>query len=368
MSRCIALLLFFLFGRHAAADIVPFYVGTYTSPTMSQGIYLDTIDTETGKLGTLKLAVEVKDPNFLAISPDHHFIFAVRDATVESFEVLADGSLKALNEQPTGGSGPCHVSLDQKGKHVFVANYDGGNIASFPVGIDGLIGPRSAFVQFTGTGPDPRRQTKPYAHSIYVDPANRFVYACDLGTDNVWSFRFDAATGALQPNEQAKAKVPPGSGPRHLAFHPGGKFVYVVGEMGLGVTLFARDAANGTLTALETVPTLAPGTSTKNVTAAEICCHPSGKWLYVSDRGADTLAVFAIAPDGRLSLIQDASSVVKFPRSFGIDPTGHWLVVAGQQDNRIAVLKIDPATGRLSATDQSAPVGSPVCVLFEPIK
>jgi 6-phosphogluconolactonase len=368
MRLRIAFLLFLLLGDRAMAEVFPFYIGTLTDHSTSKGIYLGSIDTDTGKLGALTLAVVAKNPNFLVLSPAHQFLFAALSDTVGSFKVRPDGTLNPLNECPSGGGGPCHVSLDETGRHLFAANYEGGNIASFEVDSKGLIGERSALIQFAGSGPDTRRQKKSYAHSIYVDPKNKFVYSCDLGSDSVWIFKFDAIRGTLTPSDPPVAKVPPGSGPRHLAFHPNGNFVYVVNEMGVSVTVFARDAASGALTALESVPTLLSGTLAKDVTAAEICCHPSGKWLYVSNRGSDTISVFAIAPDGRLSLLQNASSVAKFPRSFAIDPTGQWLISAGQKDDRIAVLKIDQATGRVTATDQSAAVGAPVCVLFVPKK
>jgi 6-phosphogluconolactonase len=364
----IVLLFFLLLSHRAMAEVVPFYIGTMTDQTTSKGIYLGSIDTDTGKLGTLTLAAVAKKPNFLALSPDHPFLFAALSDTVGSFQVRSDGTLSALNEQPSGGGGPCHISLDKTGRHVFVANYDSGNMASFEVGPDGLIGERTALMQFTGSGPDPGRQKKSYAHSVYVDPKNEFIYSCDLGSDSVWIFKFDAIKGTLMPANPPMAKVPPGNGPRHLAFHPDGKFVYVANEMGRSVTVFARDIASGALTALETVPTLPSGTPAKDTATAEICCHPSGKWLYVSNRGIDTISVFAIASNGRLSLLQSASSVAKFPRSFAIDPTGQWLITAGQKDNRIAVLKIDRTTGQLTATDQSAAVDAPVCVLFVPKK
>jgi 6-phosphogluconolactonase len=368
MCPRIALLFVLLLNHHTMADVTRFYIGTYTDHSTSQGIYLCTIDTATGKLGPLTLAAKAKNPNFLALSSDHEFLFAALTNTVGSFQVRPDGTLNPLSEQPSGGGGPCYVRLDKTGHHVFVANYESGNIACFGVDPKGLIGERTALMQFTGSGPDPKRQKKPYAHSVYVDPKNKFVYSCDLGSDSVWIFKFDAVHGALVPSDPPAAKVPPGSGPRHLAFHPNGNFVYVVNEMGLSVTVFAREPDSGALTALETVSTLPSGTSAKGATTAEICCHPSGKWLYVSNRGFDTISVFTIAPNGRLSLLQNTSSVVKFPRNFAIDPTGRWLIAAGQKDNQIAVLKIDQATGQLTATDQSAAVDAPVCVLFVPKK
>jgi len=368
MHLRIILLLFLLLGPHAGAEVIPFYIGTMTDATTSKGIYLGSIDTGTGKLGPLTLAVEAKNPNFLALSPDHKFLFAALSNTVGSFQVRPDGSLKLLNEQPSGGGGFCHVGLDATGHHLFAANYSGGNIACFGVDPEGIIGKRTALMQFIGSGPNPSRQKKSYAHSVYIDPENQFLYSCDLGSDSVWIFKFDALHGDLVSTNPPAAKVPPGSGPRHLAFSPNGKFVYVINEMGVSVTAFARDAARGALTTLETVPALPPGTPTTGVTSAEIFCHPSGKWLYVSNRTSDTISVFAIAPDGKLSLLQNTSSVAKFPRSFALDPSGHWLIAAGQKDNRIAVLKIDPTTGKLTATDQTAAVGGPVCVLFVPKK
>jgi 6-phosphogluconolactonase len=360
----ITLLLLFLLGHLAKAEVSDFYIGTQTSHSESKGIYRCSIDTDTGKLGPLTLAATANNPNFLAISPDHQFLFAALGDSVGSYRVRGDGALTPLNEQPSGGAGPCHVSLDENGRHLFVANYGGGNIACFPVGADGLIGSRTALMQFTGSGPDPNRQKKPYAHSIYADPQNKFVYACDLGSDSVWIFKFDPVGGLLVPSNPAAAKVPPGSGPRHLAFGPGGHFVYVANEMGASVSFFKRDPVSGALTLVKTVSTLMAGTSTKGVTTAEICFHPSGKWLYVSNRGCDTISVFAMALDGTATLVQSVSSVAKFPRSFAIDPTGKWLIAAGQNDNRLAVLKIDQATGELSPTDQSAAVPAPICVLF----
>ncbi len=352
----------------ASAALLPFYLGTMTDHSTSQGIYLGLLETTTGKLGPLTLAVATKNPNFLALSPDGKFLYAAicthNGSAVEAYARQPDGTLKLLNERPAGGEDACFVSVDATGREVFVANYGGGNIAGFPTNPDGSLGARAALVAFTGSGPNPSRQKKPYAHSIYPDPANKFIYACDLGSDRVWNFKLDAAHATLTPNDPPAIKVPPGSGPRHLAFAPNGQFVYVANEMGLTVAVFARDAVTGHLTLLETVPTLPPGTPGEGVTVAEVCCHPSGKWLYVSNRGCDTLSVFSIAADGRLTLQQSVPSVVQFPRSFALDPSGQWLIAAGQKDNKIAVFKIDPATGQLSATDQSAQVGTPVCVLF----
>lgn len=370
MKRLLPIFAAMLAHTASAADAT-FYLGTYTRPGKSQGIYSGTLDTATGRLGPVTLAAEAKSPSFLALSPDGRFLYAAMESgggSVGAFAVGADGKLGALGERPSGGAGACHVWVDATGRTVLVANYGGGSIAAFPVKADGSLGERTAFVQFQGSGPNARRQEKPHGHAIYTDAANRFVYACDLGTDKVWIFKFDPAKSALAPAEPAFASVPPGGGPRHLAFHPSGKFAYVNNEMTMTVTAFARDAATGALKELHTVGTLPEGARTEGASTAEIFCHPGGKWLYVSNRGHDSIATYAIGADGRLTWIEAAPAGVKVPRGFGIDPTGQWMIVGGQDDDRIAVLKLDAATGRLSATEQSAAVGSPVCVVFAPGK
>ena len=346
-----------------------FYLGTFANG--SSGIYTGTIDMATGVLGPLSLAANVENPNFLALSPDGKFLYAAtrgHDATggVSSFEVEPGGRLNPLNEQSSGGDGPCHIWVDATGRNVLVANYGSGSVACLRIKADGSLGQRTALVKYSGSGPDPVRQKKPFAHSVYTDPSNRFVYSCDLGTDNVWVFKFDADAGTLTPADPPSAKVPPGSGPRHLAIHPGGKLAFVACEMGLSVTAFRRDPAAGALTVLSTLPALPDGTPPAGATTAEIALHPSGKWLYVSTRGPDVLSVFAVSDDGKLTRTQVAPANVKVPRGFAIDPKGHWLIAAGQADNKIAVLKIDPATGMLSSTGQAAQASAPVCVLFAP--
>ena len=349
-----------------AADAL-FYIGTYTKPGKSQGVYVSKLDTATGKLGAVELAAEVPSPSYVALSPDGKFLYAAIESgggAVAAFAVRDGGKLAKLNQQATGGEGACHVWVDATGRNVLAANYGGGSIAVLRTHDDGSLGERSAFVQFEGRGPNLERQRKPHGHAIYTDAANKTVYACDLGTDNVWTFHFEAARGTLAPADPPSAKVPPGGGPRHLAIHPGGKFAYANNEMGLSVTAFTRDLATGALTSMQTMPSLPEGTSTKGVSTAEIFCHPSGQWLYISNRGHDTIAVYAIAPDGRLTWIENAPAHVKVPRGFGIDPSGQWLVTAGQDDDRIAVLKIDQTNGTLTPNGQTAEVGAPVCILF----
>ena len=355
------------FASAASAADAPFYIGTYTKPGGSEGIYAATLDTETGKLGPVKLAGKAASPSYLAMSPDGKFLYAAiedGEGAVAAFAVGAGAKLTALNQKPSGGSGTCHISTDATGRTVLAANYGGGNIAGFRVKDDGSLGERSAFVQYEGTGPNKERQEKPHAHSIATDPANKLVYSCDLGTDHIWIFQFDPKTGTLTPNNPASDKVPPGAGPRHFAIHPNGRFAYVNNEMGLSVTAFTRDAANGALTAIQTLPSLPAGTPPEGVSTAEAFCHPTGKWLYVSNRGHNTIAVYAIAEDGKLTWIENANAQVKVPRGFAIDPSGKWLIAAGQEDNKLAVLKIDATTGHLTPAGSTAEVSMPVCILF----
>ena len=347
-----------------------FYVGTYTKNTESQGIYRGRLNTDTGDLAPVLPVGRATNPTYLTMSPNGKFLYAAMEGDggrVGAFAVREDGSLTALNSQPSGGDGACHVSTDSQGRHVFVANYGGGTIACLPVRPDGSLGEASAVFPFHGSGPDPRRQTKSYAHSAYSSPDDRFVYACDLGSDQVWTFAFDPDKGSLVPTDPPTARVPPGGGPRHLAFHPNGRFVFANNEMGLSVTAFARDPATGLLSALETHPTAAdPETSTEGVTTSALTCHPSGRWLYVSCRGSDLIAVYANREDGRLSLVENAPAQVAMPRGMALDPTGRWLVVAGQKDHSLTVLTIDPDTGKLSPTGQTRPVPAPVSVTFAP--
>jgi len=370
MKKIFTLGLFILMGHHFIMADETFYIGTLTDHSTSKGIYVGSLNTDTGKLGVMKVAIEVKNPNFLAISPDQKFIYAAistwNGSAVNAFAVQPDGSLTLLNEKPSGGEGACHVTVDKTGHNVFVANYNAGDIACFQTKPDGSLDQRTAFMTFTGSGPDAARQKKSYAHSVYTDPENKHLYSCDLGSDSIWTFDFSADKGTLTASNPPAGKVPPGSGPRHLAFSTDGKFVYVANEMGHTINVFSRNAGTGELTSIQNVSTLATGTSDEGVTVAEVVCHPSGKWLYVSNRGCDTITQFTIGDDGKLTFVGSVPSVVNFPRSFAIDPSGKWLIAAGQKDDRIAVLKIDPSTGALTATDQITGVGTPVCVLFVP--
>jgi 6-phosphogluconolactonase len=284
---------------------------------------------------------------------------------VAAFEVGPGGSLKPMNEAATGGAGPCHVSIDPMGNNLLVSNYDGGNVASIRIRSDGAVGEKVAQMNFTGRGPDPKRQTKPYGHYAQVSPDGAWLYACDLGTDSVWFYPYDCTTGAIGSEETTlPGKVLPGSGPRHFVFNRDASRLYVVNEMGRSITTFTRDASTGSLHPLETVMALPPNTPAEGVTSAGIALHPSGHWLYVSNRGCDMLSVLAIDPQsGQLTLRESIPSVVVMPRHFTLDPSGLFLIAAGQKDGRIALFTIDPETGLLTATNQTATAPGAICVV-----
>jgi 6-phosphogluconolactonase len=365
--KCLSTILLTLTAMNALCDEIRFFVGTNTRGTGSEGIYTGVLDTNTGAMGALTLAAEADNPTFLAPAPGGRFLYAALEGeggAIGAFAIGNEGKLTALNTAPSGGGGACHVSVDAAGRHVLVANYGGGNVSSLALEPDGTLGASRAFVQFSGSGPHPLRQKKSHAHAIYTDPEDRFAYACDLGSDKVWIFHYDH--GRLTPADPSAGLAPPGGGPRHLALHPNGRFAYVNNEMGLSVTVFSRDQKSGALTGMQTLPTSEkPAGTAPGVTTSEIHCHPLGKWLYISSRGDDIIAAYAVGEDGRLTLIQNSPAGVQSPRGMGLDPSGKWIVVAGQKDHRLVSLKIDPASGKLSASAHTAEVPAPVCVVFE---
>lgn len=348
------------------------YVGTYTSKTNSKGIYAFRFDAEKGQLTSIGVAAEAADPSFLVTHLNGKFLYAVNEVgnfnggntgAVSAFAIDAKtGALKLLNQVPSRGAGPCHISLDQTAAFALVANYDSGNIASFPIQGDGSLATASGFVQHSG--PDKSRQEGPHAHWIGTSPDNRFALVADLGLDEVIVYGFDAFRGTFTPSLNGFAKVKPGAGPRHLAFAPNGKFVYVLSEMESSVTTFSYEAKTGTLKSLQTVSALPPQYSGRKE-AAEIAVHPSGKFLYASNRGHDSIAIFAI--EGKKGTLKPLGHVLtggKTPRHFAIDPTGNYLLAENQESNSIVVFHIDSATGALTPTGQNVEVPSPVCITF----
>ena len=349
------------------------YIGTYTQGE-SKGIYAYRFDAETGESTSLGLAAATTNPSFLVIHPNRRFLYAVNE--ISSYEGRASGGVSAfvidqqtgkltlVNEVASLGADPCHVSVDNTGKYVLVANYTGGNVAVFPLREDGGLGKASAFVQHTGSSVNPRRQEGAHAHWISVSPDNRFAIAADLGLDELIVYRFDAHAGAIAPNHRQWVKLVPGAGPRHFVFHPGGKFAYAINELYSTVTGFSYDAAKGSLHELQTVSTLPKDFGGYN-DAAELQVHPTGKFLYASNRGHDSVAVFNIdAATGTLTPVEYVPTQGKTPRNFAIDPTGSYLFAANQESNNIVVFRIDPQTGRLTPTGQVLQAPSPVSITF----
>jgi len=347
------------------------YVGTYTDKT-SKGIYAFTLQTSDNNaaLKPVGLAAPSASPSFLAVDAKRRLLFAVNEVDktaggVSSFSINPQsGLLSAINQQSSMGKGPCHIILDSAGRNAIVANYGSGSVAVFPISADGHLSAASSVIQHEGKSINPTRQEGPHAHCVALDPQNHFAFVCDLGRDKVMIYRFDSALGKLTPNDPAFAAIKPGSGPRHIIFDREARFAYVNSEMASTVTVFSYDAGNGSLSTLQTLSTL-PADFQGNSSTAEIAIHPSGKFLYVSNRGHDSLAIFKVDPEkGTLTYIENQSTAGKTPRHFAIDPTGKFLLAENQGTGNIVLFAIDPETGRLTQTGTPAQVASPVCVVF----
>jgi 6-phosphogluconolactonase len=379
--RLLALTLLSVFllpgSRLLGADFL-MYVGTYTNEG-SKGIYAWRFDASAGKFTPLGLAAETPNPSFLAAHPNGKFLYAVNEishfqrmsntGSVSAFAIdPATGKLRLLNQQGTLGDGPCHLALDHQGKCVIVANYNNGSVASYPLTAEGLLSQSVAFFQPKGSGKIPHRQDGPHAHCIAVAPDDHFALVADLGMDQVMLYHLDAATAAMSANEPRAVKVAPGSGPRHLAFHPNGKLVYLINEMGSTIITFTYDAQAGTLHELQTVSTVPADYKGQNDTA-EIQVHPSGKYVYGSNRGHDSIAVFAVdSKTGTLKMVETVPTQGKTPRGFSIDPTGAYLIAANQATNNLVVFRIDQSSGRLKPTGEVLKAFTPVAVTFVPVK
>jgi len=358
-----------------AADSVLGYIGTYTGPK-SKGIYSFRLDSS-GTMSAPTVAAETPQPTFLAIHPNQRFLYAANEigkfggkksGAVTAYAIDAkSGELTMLNQQPSGGDGPCHLVVDPSGKNVLVANYGGGSIEAIPLQDDGRLREPSTFIQHEGGSVNKQRQEGPHAHFITTDAANRFALTCDLGLDKVLVYRFDPEKGSLIPNMPPSASIKASSGPRHLAFHPNGRYAYVISEMACTMTVLSYDSKRGELTELQTISTLPPGEAVKQgFSTAEVEAHPSGKFLYGSNRGHNTIVVFAIAQEtGKLTYVENTSTQGKTPRHFAIDPSGKYLLAENQDSNTIVPFSIDSQSGRLRATGQIVEgVGAPVCIKF----
>jgi len=326
-------------------------------------------DPATGEFSPPALAASASNPSFLAIHPNRRFLYAVGEdspeGTLSAFAIQpATGKLTLLNTVSSRGSAPCHLAVDHTGHYVAAANYGSGSVVVYSLEANGSLKKVTAFVQHEGSSVNPKRQKSPHAHQVLFSPDNRFLLAADLGLDQILSYRFDAASGSLTPNDSPYVKLDPGSGPRHLAFDPTGHYVYAITELGSTVVAFAYDAGHGTLQPLQTVSTLPDGYHGVNY-PAEIAVAPSGKFVYGSNRGHDTIVWFTVDPaTGKLSPVDQVATQGSWPRNFCIDPTGSWLVVTNQKGNNIVVFRIDPATGKLTPAGQTLSLGSPVCVSF----
>jgi 6-phosphogluconolactonase len=360
-------------GRTDTGTLV--FVGTYTGPK-SEGIYAFRFDSAAGRLTPAGLAAATRSPSFLAWHPGGQWLYAVNEVdefegeksgAVSAFAVdAASGRLTLLNQQSSRGRGPCHLSIDGTGTKLLVANYGGGTVAVLPIGSDGRLAPASSVVRHTGSGANEKRQQGPHAHAITAAPDNRFVLAADLGIDKLLVYRFDAARGMLAPNDPPGAAVAPGAGPRHFAFDPGGRRVYAINELSSTITTFDWEGSRGSLTRRESVSTLPAGHQSESWTA-EVEVHPSGRFLYGSNRGHDSLAIFAVdQAGGALTLVGHEPTGGSWPRHFTITPDGQWLVAANQRSDSLVVFRIDQTSGRLTRTGDAVSVGSPACVLFPP--
>ena len=352
----------------SAADYL-MYVGTYSGPN-SKGIYVYRFQPATGEATKIGLAGEAKNPSFLAISPNNEFLYSVDEeesgGAVSSFRIdRKTGKLTRLNTVSSKGLGPCALTVDATGKLLFVANYGNGIDTLIPIKADGSLAEPSGVDAHKGTGPNKERQEGPHAHSTNFAPGNRFALSADLGLDKVFVYRVDPSKGTLTPNSPAFGTVPPGSGPRHVAFHPNGKFVYVVNELNSTVTAFAWNGDAGTMKQLGTVSALSKDFKGET-DGAEIHVHPNGKFVYSSNRSqANNIALFHVdQAKGTLTFEGNTPSGGKFPRYFGIDPSGTWLIAANEGSDNIVLFHLDPATGKLTASGKTISLSKPVCVQF----
>jgi 6-phosphogluconolactonase len=351
------------------------YVGTYTGPK-SKGIYGYRFDTKTKQFASLGAQAEVVNPSWLVTDPRHRCLYAISEVGngtesqgyIGSFTINREtGALTYLNKVSSRGGGPCHLAVDRTGNVLLVANYGSGSIASFAIRADGSIGESLDFAQDSGSSVNPSRQKGPHCHEIVLSPDNRFLFVPELGLDQIKVYRFNSAKGTFTPNDPPFVKVTPGYGPRHLTFGVGGRFAYLVCEMQSSVMAFSYNQTNGLLTHLQTISNLPPNfTGTDN--SAEIQTDKSGRFLYASNRGDDSITVFGIDRlKGTLTLIEVEPSLGKAPRNFVLGPTGETVLAANQGSDRINVFNVDHNTGKLTPTDIQLSVPSPVCILFVPV-
>jgi 6-phosphogluconolactonase len=339
------------------------YVGAYTNSD-NKGIHAYRFNDSSGKLADIGLAAESSNPSFLAVSPNQRYLYAANEnakGAISAFSIGANGALNLLNMVSSKGDGPCHVAVDHTGKWLFAANYNSGSVAAFPIHGDGSLGEASAFVRHSGSSVNPQRQAGPHAHSANLSPDNRFVLVTDLGLDQILSYKLDLTQPAV-------TKVAPGSGPRHLTFAPNGRFAYAINEMLGTVTVFQYNAEDGRLKELQTISALPAGFAAAN-SAAEIAVHPNGKFLYASNRGNDSIAIFRIdSAKGTLTAAGQVSTQGRTPRNFAIDASGKFLLAANQDSGDVVVFRVDPSNGALMPTGETTSLASPVSLVFVPFR
>lgn len=354
------------------------YIGTYTdsqapATQRSQGLYTAQLEHATGAIRNLRPVAAAVNACFLVLTPDRRFLYAAGDTfgadqggsgAVGAFAIAPDGQLRLLNQTPAPGGRPSHITVDATGRFVVTINYGQGSVALYPVAEDGTIAPASQVVQHSGSGPNPARQAGPHAHQATFSPDNRFVLINDLGIDKVMIYRLDRAQAQLIPHDPPWAAVHPGAGPRHLAFHPSGSYVYVIDELDATITACRYDAIAGRLQAIQVVPTL-PADYTGENLCADIHVHPTGKFLYGSNRGHDSLAIYALDEHtGLLTPRGHQPTLGEVPRNFALDPSGAFLLAANQKSGTIVTFHIDPQQGGLRPTGHSAHVPAPSCLKF----
>lgn len=352
------------------------YVGTYADAD-SDGIHIYGFDAASGALERIGGASGVANPSYVAIHPNRSFLYAACEIAdfgggsgggVAAFSIDSEtGALTEINQQSSVGSGPCHLTVDATGSYVLVANYGGGSVSMLPINDDGSLAEAGDFHQHEGSSVNPNRQKEPHGHSINVDPANGYAYACDLGLDQVLIYRLDLDNGKLVPNDPPYGATPDGAGPRHLAFHPSGSHAYVINELDSTMTVFAVDPDSGGLTEMQSITTL-PADFDGVSHCADVHVSPDGRYLYGSNRGDDSIAIYRIGDGGgRVEALGHESTKGETPRGFALDPTGQFLLAANQNTDDIHTFRLDPADGSLTATGHSVQVPKPVCIKMMPV-
>lgn len=358
------------------------FVGTYTEPIRfgtgkilqgkGEGIHVYALDTNTGAMTPRTVAVGVRNPSYLAFDPTQRFLYAVNElkefegaasGAVSAFKLdSASGELTFLNQKATHGTDPCHLTVDPTGKNVLIANFMSGSVCVLPIREDGTLDDASDFIQHEGSSVDPVRQAGPHAHAVTLDNAGRMAFVPDLGLDRLLLYKFDPARGKLTPNDQPWVATAPGAGPRQVVMHPSGNYAYLINELNSTMTAYRYDPQQGRLDEIQTLPTL-PADFTGASTCAEVQIAPSGRYVYGSNRGHDSIVTYAVNPaDGTLTVVGHESTQGKTPRNFMVSPAGDYLMAANQDTDNIVTFRLDPASGRLISTGIQTAAPTPVCV------